>query len=203
LTPLAEHAVEGGVGRLRLCRAAKRNALDHPTADAAIAGIKALTAAGVAAAVFEADGPVFCSGEDRVNTEPPFASERLLAALRESDLVWLARVEGPAIGVGVALVAACDLAVASPSAWFRLPEIEHDAFPAATFAALVPTIGRRAALELCLSGRTVDAAAALRLGLLGTLVAEDEIEGEVQRRLKLLAAHPGVVREAARSDVHI
>jgi len=83
----------------------------------------------------------------------------------------IAAVEGIAYGGGLEIVLACDLAVAGTGARFALPEVKVGLFAAAGgVPRLVRQIGRKAALEMMLTGRTVEADEALRFGLVNEVV---------------------------------
>jgi len=88
----------------------------------------------------------------------------------------VAAVNGPALAGGCGLVAVCDLAIASESATFATPEVDIGLFPLFILPALVRAIGRRHALSLALTGRTIDAHEAERIGLVNMVVAPDDFE---------------------------
>src|SRR4051794_12889717 len=114
-----------GVGHLRLERPDKRNAINHAMVDEAIDSIGRFVDSGVSVAVLCASGPVFCAGSDLDepwDTGETPAADRMVAALLERPILWIAAVAGPTLGAGVGLVAACPVAVAADSAWFALPE---------------------------------------------------------------------------------
>src|ERR1044071_4167731 len=77
----------------------------------------------------------------------------------------IAVVDGAALGGGCDLVAACDIVVASERAKFGQPEIKLGVFPPVAAILLPRVIGEKRARELILTGGTIDAAEALRLGL--------------------------------------
>lgn len=87
----------------------------------------------------------------------------------------IAAVEGVAFGGGLEIVLACDLAIAGSTARFALPEVKVGLFAAAGgVPRLVRQIGRKAALEIMLTGRAVDAEEALGLGLVNRVVEAGE-----------------------------
>ncbi|HLG70651.1 MAG TPA: enoyl-CoA hydratase/isomerase family protein [Chloroflexota bacterium] len=88
----------------------------------------------------------------------------------------VASVRGHALAGGCGLVALCDLAVAAEDATFGTPEINIGLFPLFIFPALIRAVGRRNAMALCLSGRSIDAAEAQRMGLVNTVVPLSELE---------------------------
>ena len=132
-------------------------------------------------------------------------SQRLFAALARSPKPTIAAVNGPAIAGGFALALVCDMRLAAPAATFGFPELGRHIPPsyAAARAALPPSV----AAELSLTGRLLDAAEVLRLGVVAEVVAAEallpralEIAGgiaaapraavlEVKRRMLLDAEH--------------
>jgi enoyl-CoA hydratase/carnithine racemase len=157
----------------------------------------ALTLSGLAdleRAVVDADRPVvyltgaggaFSAGADfdvvgEVGTEGPEAIEafvdrgqRTMRAIEEDETVVVAGIDGPARGGGVELALACDLRVATPSATFAETGVSLGLFGAWGGTARLPeVVGTGDALDLSLSGRTVDAGTALRMGLVQRVVEE-------------------------------
>jgi enoyl-CoA hydratase/carnithine racemase len=140
----------------------------------------------------------FCSGMDLVlagaargNGVGPEQGARDYAAL----LVDVARigkpvvaaVNGAAMGGGMGLLAACDLAVAAEDARFGTPEVEVGLFPYMALAPLSRCVGRRVALELALTGRRIDAAEARAIGLVNRVVPRAALQGAASELLEQLA----------------
>ena len=75
----------------------------------------------------------------------------------------LAALDGPAIGGGLQLAITCDLRIAAPAAWLQARGPGHGLAVAAW--GLPTLVGRSRALDLCLTGRRVDAQEALAIGL--------------------------------------
>jgi methylglutaconyl-CoA hydratase len=167
-----------GVVQLTLNRPAQRNALDA----ALIAALGAALARHIAAeqtrvVLLAAAGSSFCAGADlnamvalgRGPSESNLADARqlagLLRAIRESPKPVIACVQGPAFGGGVGLVAACDIAIASTDARFRLPEVQLGLVPAVISPYVIEAIGVRNARRFFLSAEPVSAERARELGL--------------------------------------
>jgi enoyl-CoA hydratase len=200
MSELVRAWTEGGVGHLRLERVEKRNALSHALVAAALREAGALVSRGVAVAVLEAAGPVFCAGADLDEAfgRPPAeaASERLLGALLTSPLFWVAAVEGPALGAGVAVATACPVSVCADTAWFSLPEIRLGLFPSGVMAYLEPVLGTTRTLALGLRERRWTAREALEWGLVSEVVEPGQVAGRVADWTAQLAAHPAAVASA-------
>ncbi|MGZ3444960.1 MAG: enoyl-CoA hydratase/isomerase family protein [Myxococcaceae bacterium] len=101
----------------------------------------------------------------------------LLEALAASPLPTVARVNGHALGGGLGLVLACDLAVAVDVAELGTPEIDVGLFPMMVLAWLQRHVGRKRALELLLTGDRLKAEEALRWGLVNRVVPRAELDG--------------------------
>jgi cyclohexa-1,5-dienecarbonyl-CoA hydratase len=103
----------------------------------------------------------------------------------------IAVIDGPALGGGCELVAACDVAIASERARFGQPEIKLGLFPPVAAVLLPQVIGDKRARELILTGELIEAPEAARLGLVNYLVPATQLEqktSEVLVRLRELSA---------------
>ena len=108
---------------------------------------------------------------------------RLLAQISRPVI---AIVDGPALGGGCELVAACDIVFASERARFGQPEIKLGVFPPVAAILLPRIIGEKRARELIMLGDMIDAAEALRLGLVNYVVPAAELEPRLQSVLAKL-----------------
>ncbi len=88
----------------------------------------------------------------------------------------IARVHGIATAAGCQLVATCDLAVAAETARFATPGVNIGLFCSTPMVALSRNVGRKAAMEMLLTGDMVDAAHAREIGLVNRVVPEAELE---------------------------
>ena len=124
---------------------------------------------------------------------------RMLAKL---DVVTVALVRGAALGGGCELALACDFVLASDRAKFGQPEINLGVFPPVAAYQLSRQIAPRKGLELLLTGDTIDAAAAERLGLVNAVFPLAEFDaraGEwLQRLYKQSASSLRFARRAFR-----
>ena len=107
----------------------------------------------------------------------------------------IARIDGFALGAGLEVAVSCDLRVASTRAQFGMPEVKVG-IPSVVEAALIPQlIGFGRARELLMLGETIDAATALRWGLVERVVAPEALDAEVEKIVAaLLAAGAQAVR---------
>ena len=149
----------------------------------------------------------FSAGADvgEFGTAPSYVEARL--ARRERDL-WqlmldldkplIAAIHGYALGAGCEMSMCCDLRVASENARFGLPEVKLGYIPSAGGTQLLPrTGGPGLARELILTGDDIDAATALRLGLVHTVVARERLYDEAEAWAReLMTRSPAVLRYA-------
>ncbi|MFQ5973850.1 MAG: enoyl-CoA hydratase-related protein, partial [Alphaproteobacteria bacterium] len=110
------------------------------------------------------------------NVADAWALGRLMGALDGLPKPTIAKVQGPAYGGGVGLVACCDMAVASNTAVFSLSEVKLGLIPAVISPYVIAAIGVRAARRYFLTAERFDAADAFRLGLVHAVVPADELE---------------------------
>jgi cyclohexa-1,5-dienecarbonyl-CoA hydratase len=132
--------------------------------------------------LFNAKGKCFSAGVDVGEHMGDLASKMITAfhgmfrLMNALELPTVASVYGSCLGGGCELALFCDLVVASESAKFGQPEIQVGVFPPIA-AQLMPRImGRKAALELILSGRIITAHEAMAMGLVNKVVKEEELE---------------------------
>ncbi|MGE3178621.1 MAG: enoyl-CoA hydratase-related protein [Vicinamibacterales bacterium] len=122
---------------------------------------------------------------------------RTLAELRKPTI---ARVQGPAYGGGVGLVACCDIAVATVNAKFALTEAKLGLIPAVISPYVVAAIGPRAARRYFLTGEALDASDAWRLGLVHELAKDEgDLDGKVASLVEALLACGPVAQAECKS----
>jgi len=95
-----------------------------------------------------------------------------------------ASVYGSCLGGGCELAIFCDVVVASETVKIGQPEIQVGVFPPIAAQIMPRIIGRKAAMDLILSGRIISAEEALRIGLVNKVVAENELESSTMDFLK-------------------
>jgi enoyl-CoA hydratase/carnithine racemase len=115
----------------------------------------------------------------------------VLQTLLDSKPVTLALVEGPALGGGTGLVAACDLVLASEQANFALPELLLGLVPAIILPVLAERLGLHQAKRWAITQATWQAGEAQARGLVDQVVPNSNIEATLKRTLRtLLRVHP-------------
>jgi enoyl-CoA hydratase/carnithine racemase len=195
---LVLHETRDGVAWLVLNRPAARNALSGAlmaALDAALAEAGADPA--VRVVVIGANGPAFSAGHDlrelRAADSAAHAALFAQCAGLMTRIVRLpkpviARVHGVATAAGCQLVASCDLAVAAATARFATPGVNIGLFCSTPMVALTRAVGRKAAMEMLLTGEMIDAARAREIGLVNQVVPEAELDGAVRALAGEIAA---------------
>jgi len=121
----------------------------------------------------------------------------------------IAQVQGIATAAGCQLVAWSDLAIAAENARFATPGVKIGLFCTTPMVALTRSIGRKAAMEMLLTGRYVDALEARELGLVNKVVPLDALEAETESlarqiaeasRMTLAIGKQGFYAQADRTD---
>ena len=197
--PLLCH-VDAGVATLTLNRPAVLNALNLALKSALATQIAELAGRhDVRAIVLTGNGRAFCSGGDiremDAGRTPADTRERLLALHRNVftplaaiEKPVIAAVNGPAVGAGMSLALACDLVFAAESASFGAVFSRRGLVPDAGAAfRLVRFVGVARAKELVFSGRSVDAAEALQIGLVQRVLPDAALLREAQAYAATLA----------------
>lgn len=117
--------------------------------------------------------------------------QRLPLMFHALELPVIAAVNGPAIGAGCDLALMCDVRVAGQSARFAESFVKLGIIPGDGGAWLLPRIvGFSKATELALTGETIDAAEALRIGMVNEVVPDDELMAAARRIADKIAANP-------------
>ncbi len=136
----------------------------------------------VAAVILAAEGSAFCAGHDLNEMVDRNVNEYrqifdlctdLMTAIQRIPQPVIAQVHGMATAAGCQLVAACDLVVASENAHFATPGVRIGLFCSTPMVALTRAIGRKRALEMLLTGKSIDAATACEWGLVNRVVPRD------------------------------
>lgn len=141
----------------------------------------------ISVVILAAAGKVFSSGHDLGEMIGREASEyrhifdvctRLMTRIQSIPQPVIARVQGIATAAGCQLVASCDLAVASSESSFATPGVKIGLFCTTPAVAVARSIGRKRALEMLYTGRSVDAATAAEWGLVNRVVPSERLEAE-------------------------
>ncbi|HVF52872.1 MAG TPA: enoyl-CoA hydratase/isomerase family protein [Actinomycetota bacterium] len=195
-------SLEGETAIVTLTRPERRNALDSEAARAVAEAIRSTSSARVT--ILTGSGGAFCAGGDLEELEkwsemdPALIGsvlydsfQSMIRAVRASDSVVIAAIDGAAVGAGMDLALACDLRIASSSArmgqvWVRLGVIPGTGGAYLTQALAGP--GRAA--ELLLTGELIGAEEALQAGLVNEVVPPDELMAAAHRMGARILRHP-------------
>jgi 2-(1,2-epoxy-1,2-dihydrophenyl)acetyl-CoA isomerase len=184
--------VDGPIATLTLDRPAALNALTVPVKIALRETLEALAGdRDVRAVVLTGAGRAFCAGQDLAERDEPDAAplevevrERynpIVRAIRSMGQPVIAAVNGVAAGAGASLAFACDLRIAAEEARFVLAFGRIGLVPDSGATWFLPRlVGPAKATELALVGDPVDAAEALRLGLVSRVVPGDRLMTEAR-----------------------
>lgn len=209
--PVVLEADERGVATLTLNRPAKRNAFDEELIDELADTFRTLRGDDDIRVVFlRGAGETFCAGADIEwmkrqgardrgdNETDALAMAHMFKGLFDLPQLTVALVQGAAMGGGVGLVSACDVAVAVTGTKFRFSEVRLGLTPATISPFVVNAIGARWATALFMTAESFDAAFAERIGLIQYEVADaTEMEAMAEHLATLaLQAAPGAVADA-------
>jgi isohexenylglutaconyl-CoA hydratase len=202
-----------GVRHITLNRPDSRNAMSLRMVEELMQALQAAEACGhVRAVVLRGAGGHFCAGADLKDMaaarmrlaqagpgEDPVADVnarfgQLCVAYARSPLAVVAVLEGTVMGGGFGLACVADVALAAPSAQFRLPETALGVVPAQIAPFLVERLGYSQARRLAVTAGRLDANAALALGLVHRVTPAEQLDEAVAQTLSdILACAPGAI----------
>ncbi|MDX2605301.1 enoyl-CoA hydratase/isomerase family protein [Streptomyces caniscabiei] len=205
--------VDDTVATVTLTNPAKRNA-QSPALWRALAEAGRSVPGSVRVVVLRAEGKSFSAGLNRqmftpegIEGEPSFIDlarrddagldatiaeyQEAFTWWRRNDIVSVAAVQGHAVGAGFQLALACDLRVVADDVQFAMLETSLGLVPDLTGThPLVSLVGYARALEICLTGRFVQADEAQRIGLANLAVPADQLDATVRDLAGALVAAP-------------
>lgn len=205
-------ARDGAVATLTLNRPERGNAIDVAMAEALLAAvIEVANDAAVRAVVLTGTGAMFCAGGDvgafvTAGNATPALIHRItaplhaaIAKLAHMDKPLVTAINGAAAGAGLGLAILGDVAIAARSAKFAAAYDALGLTPDAGITWLLPRlVGLRQAQRLVLTGDRIDAAEALRIGLVGDLVDDEALAPRVHAAAARLADLSGPALRASR-----
>ncbi|HET6151330.1 MAG TPA: enoyl-CoA hydratase/isomerase family protein [Marmoricola sp.] len=194
LTDLRLERPAPGVARLVLDNPAQRNAMSDAMTESWGHAIDALAQdPDVRVVIVTGEGSAFCSGGNPAwiagepDAEVDYLRTRMIAfyrawlAIRRLEVPTIAALNGPAVGAGLCLALACDLRYAAAGARLSVPFVKLGMHPGMAATYLLPNVvGPVHARDLLLTGRTVEAEEALRIGLVSGVFDDEEFGTEVQ-----------------------
>ena len=184
------YSTKGPVGYLTLNNPSKINALSKGMISELIHALEAIAAdETIKVLVIRAAGKHFCAGHflgEMINgdvSEYKFIFDqcnRMMQMIHDIPQPVIAQVQGIATAAGCQMVAWCDLAVAEEGARFATPGVKIGLFCTTPSVAVVRAIGRKAAMEMLLTGRYFPAHEAKALGLINRVVSFENLESETE-----------------------
>ena len=192
--------VDGGVATITLDRPQALNALTVPVKVALREALESIAAdRSVRAVILTGAGRAFCAGQDLAERERPDAApldvevrdryNPIIRALRSMGQPVIAAVNGVAAGAGASLAFACDLRIAAEEARFILAFGRIGLVPDSGATWFLPRlVGTATAADMALIGDPVDAAEALRIGLVSRVVPGSALMSEARALADRLAA---------------
>ena len=205
---------KGPVGWIWLNRPEVHNAFDAQMIDELTTAIDTFAKEdNVRALVLAARGKSFCAGaqvqwmqqQGAASAEENVADARKLAglfsALASFPKPTIARVQGAALGGGMGLVAACDIAFGASNASFATSEVRLGLIPSVISPYVIRAIGERHARRLFLTAERVDAAYAERIGLLHGVAEPEVLDQRLEQVLEAIVAGAPKAQKEAKSLV--
>lgn len=163
-------------------------------------------------AVLTGKGKAFIAGADikQMKDMSPLEAKEfaeighsLLMKIENSRLPFIAAVNGYALGGGCEVMMACDIVIASASAKIGQPEINLGVHPGFGGTQRLPRlVGKAKAKELLLTGDTIGAEEALRIGLVNKVVDNDKLAEETEKLAQKIAAKSSVQTDFIKSLVN-
>lgn len=192
---------EGSLAVVTLNRPERRNALSLELMRELIDSLDAIaTSVDTRVVILAAAGKVFSSGHDLHELVNGTIADyrrlfdvctQLMTKIQSIPQPVIAQVQGIATAAGCQLVATCDLAVASADATFATPGVKNGLFCSTPMVALTRAVGRKRAMEMLLTGKPIDAAAAQSAGLINRIAPPADLEAETRRlACEIAAASP-------------
>jgi len=188
-----------GVAQVTMARPAVFNAFDEAMIgelDAAFAQLAADPQ--VRVIVLAGEGKHFSAGADlqwmqrasqaslEWNVQDARRFAAMLARIDTCPKPTVARIQGAALGGGVGLACACDIAVASADASFAVSEAKFGILPSVIGPYLTNAVGKRQARRLALTAERIAAAEALSIGLVHKLVPAEALDAAVDEAVAAL-----------------
>jgi enoyl-CoA hydratase len=131
------------------------------------------------------------------------SGQRVLRRLETMGKPSIAAVNGFALGGGCEVSMACTMRIASEKAKFGQPEVNLGVIPGFAGTQRLPRlVGRGVAMELILTGRIIDAAEALRIGLVTQVVPHDELTSAAEKTANMLLGKGPLAVKAAMDAVN-
>ncbi len=176
---------DGPITTITLNRPEKRNALAMSVMLELTEAFRHVGASDALGVILAANGPVFSAGHNFGDMAGATLDEArqlftvctiMMDAIQSMPQPVVAKVHALATAAGCQLVATCDLAVAADTAGFAIPGGKGGLFCHTPLVAVGRNVGRKRAMEMALTGDTIDAATAVEWGLINRAVPADQLD---------------------------
>jgi enoyl-CoA hydratase/carnithine racemase len=214
--PVVRYEHDAAVATITIDRPEAYNSLDYDAYEQLSAAFgRAATDPAVRAVVFTGTGRGFCTGDDvrkLLGTGARELARRLGSGelelpgtmMRRCDKPIVGAVNGAAVGYGMELGLLCDIRVAAEEARFSEMFVKRAIVAGPdSFEILPQLVGASHAARMLMSGDLVDAAEALRIGLVSQVVPQDELMATARGIAEALAANPPLAVQAAKRALRL
>ena len=200
------YSVENSVATIQMNRPDALNALSLQLGKDLAAAVEQAIDDGARAAILTGSGRAFCSGGDLREMrlmgeqqgsieafldEPLKALHKVIFAIREAPIPFVAAVNGVCAGAGTNFALACDIVFASDDASFNEAFVRIGLSPDCGGSFFLPrSVGEKFAAEMLMTGSTVTAARAAEIGMINRVVPAGELMSEATKFASQLAAGP-------------
>jgi enoyl-CoA hydratase/carnithine racemase len=162
--------------------------------------------------VIKGNGEAFCAGDDVIEVGQldieqakhlSYRQARMYLAWEQLPQVFVAAVNGPALGAGCVAACACDFRLASHNAKLGMPEILLGWPPGYGIAQLTALIGKSRAMEMCVTGQPISAQQASEFGLVSRVVPHAQLFSEAMKFAESLLRLPSSALRETKRLVHL
>jgi enoyl-CoA hydratase len=199
MTDIVLSEIHGKVGLIRINRPEALNALNNEVIDGIGAAISAYeTDESIGCIVLTGSSKVFAAGADigfmkdfgYMDAYQPDFITRNWERIKACRKPVIAAVAGYALGGGCEIAMMCDMIFAAENAKFAQPEIKLGTLPGAGGTQRLPrAVGKAKAMDLCLTGRMMDAAEAEKCGLVARIFPTDKLIEETLAAAQVIASY--------------
>jgi len=202
-----------GIAIVRMSRPEKLNAMDAGVLDELEATVDEVNRdPSIVAVILTGEGKAFVAGADiselaeldgKSGYEKMRRGQRLMDKIESSPKVWIAAINGFALGGGLELALACDIRLASDKAKLGQPEVNLGIIPGyGGTQRLVRNTGLGWAKYLILSGRMITASEALAIGLVQGVYPDDELIARAEELAREIASKGPLALAAAKRSIY-
>jgi enoyl-CoA hydratase/carnithine racemase len=194
--PMIVEKLDDHVYRITFNRPDKRNAMNQTMRLAFVAALDEVKGK-AKVVILTGTGAAFSAGVDRKETHPDSGREwrAVQEALRRHPAIFIAAVNGFALGGGTTVINASELAIAAEEATIGMPEVTFGVYPALAGPSTQLRLSQKRAAWLVLTGDRIDGRTAAEWGLVNKCVPLAQLQDEALALARKIAAYDGVTLE--------